>query len=63
MRKADTMPTAMTENGRLLEMLAVPRRVPPGELMSDFMPRKSSKVEMVHSSRRSPSGVMRRRRM
>ena len=40
-------------------MLIVPRSTPEGELMSDFMPRRSSKVEIVQESSLSPSGVMR----
>ena len=53
------MRTARAEKGRLLEMLIVPRSTPEGELISDFMPRRSSKVEMVQESSLSPSGVMR----
>ena len=51
--------TARAEKGKLLDILMVPRSTPDGELMSDFMPRKSSKVEIVHVSNLSPSGVIR----
>ena len=41
------------------ELILYPRSTPEGELMSDFMPRRSSKVEIVQESSLSPSGVIR----